>query len=106
MGIYIQYIYIQKIVVLASEPVGGRSRATELPCYFFKNIPWVPKRKENMILKNVHGIFKGQENIKLKQEVCRPDFSAIYKWLSGHKKSYQKSVQTLLKITHLASRKS
>ena len=29
--IYI-YIYI-KIVVLASEPVGGRSRATELPCY-------------------------------------------------------------------------
>ena len=26
-------IYIkQKIVVLASEPVGGRSRATELPC--------------------------------------------------------------------------
>ena len=31
MGIYIQYIK-QKIVVLASEPVGGRSRATELPC--------------------------------------------------------------------------
>ena len=28
MGIYIQYIF----VVLASEPVGGRSRATELPC--------------------------------------------------------------------------
>ena len=26
-------IYIKKIVVLASEPVGGRSRATELPCY-------------------------------------------------------------------------
>ena len=25
-------IYIKKIVVLASEPVGGRSRATELPC--------------------------------------------------------------------------
>ena len=25
-------IYINKIVVLASEPVGGRSRATELPC--------------------------------------------------------------------------
>ena len=36
MGIYVQYIYIQKkIVVLASEPVGGRSRATELPCYIF-----------------------------------------------------------------------
>ena len=33
MGIYIQYIY--KIVVLASEPVGGRSRATELPCYLY-----------------------------------------------------------------------
>ena len=25
-------IYIKQIVVLASEPVGGRSRATELPC--------------------------------------------------------------------------
>ena len=33
MGIYIQYIYIKKIVVLASEPVSGRSRATELPCF-------------------------------------------------------------------------
>ena len=40
MGIYIQYRYIyiyiyrymQKNVVLASEPVGGRSRVTELPC--------------------------------------------------------------------------
>ena len=32
MGIYIQYIYITKIVVLVSEPVRGRSRATELPC--------------------------------------------------------------------------
>ena len=30
--IYIQYIYITKIVVLVSEPVRGRSRATELPC--------------------------------------------------------------------------
>ena len=29
--IYI-YIYITKIVVLVSEPVRGRSRATELPC--------------------------------------------------------------------------
>ena len=39
MGIYIQYIYIYiyiyKIVVLASEPVGGRSRATELPCLYW-----------------------------------------------------------------------
>ena len=33
VGIYIQYIYITKIVVLVSEPVRGRSRATELPCY-------------------------------------------------------------------------
>ena len=33
MGIYIQYIYITNIVVLVSEPVRGRSRATELPCY-------------------------------------------------------------------------
>ena len=30
--IYIQYIN-KKIVVLASDPVGGRSRATELPCF-------------------------------------------------------------------------
>ena len=27
------YPIYQKIVVLASEPVGGRSRATELPCF-------------------------------------------------------------------------
>ena len=33
MGIYIQYIYITKIVVFVSEPVRGRSRATELPCF-------------------------------------------------------------------------
>ena len=33
VGIYIQYIYITKIVVLVSEPVRGRSRATELPCF-------------------------------------------------------------------------
>ena len=25
----------KKIVVLASEPLGGRSRATELPCFIF-----------------------------------------------------------------------
>ena len=31
-NIYPIYIYIYTIVVLASEPVGGRSRATELPC--------------------------------------------------------------------------
>ena len=36
MGIYIQYIYRKTtIVVLASEPVGGRSRATELPCFIY-----------------------------------------------------------------------
>ena len=29
----ISNIYITKIVVLVSEPVHGRSRATELPCY-------------------------------------------------------------------------
>ena len=34
VGIYIQYIYITKIVVLVSEPVRGRSRATELPCFY------------------------------------------------------------------------
>ena len=27
------YIYITKIIVLVSEPVRGRSRATELPCF-------------------------------------------------------------------------
>ena len=39
VGIYIQYIYmyITKIVVLVSEPVRVRSRATALPCYC--NIP-------------------------------------------------------------------
>ena len=31
--IYISNIYKTKIVVLASEPVSGRSRATELPCF-------------------------------------------------------------------------
>ena len=34
INIYIYiYICIYKMVVLASEPVGGRSRATELPCF-------------------------------------------------------------------------
>ena len=32
VGIYIN-IFITKIVVLVSESVRGRSRATELPCY-------------------------------------------------------------------------
>ena len=45
--IYI-YIYIlYRIVVLASEAVGGRSRATELPC-FLRNILypiWIFQRK-------------------------------------------------------------
>ena len=35
VGIYIQYI--TKIVVLVSEPVRGRSRATELPCFIKQN---------------------------------------------------------------------
>ena len=30
-----------------------------------------------MILKNVHGIFKGKENMQLKQEACRPDSSVF-----------------------------
>ena len=34
-------IYITKIVVLVSEPVRGRSRATELPCFsLWHRIPW------------------------------------------------------------------
>ena len=39
MGIYVQYIN-NKNVVLASEPVGGRSRETELPCFvlFYRTI--------------------------------------------------------------------
>ena len=32
-NLYPIYIYITKIVVLVSEPVRGRSRATELPCF-------------------------------------------------------------------------
>ena len=40
----------------------------------------------------------------IKQEACRPDSSAIYNWLSGHRKL--ESVRTLLKITCLAHRKS
>ena len=32
-NLYPIYIY-KKMVVLASEPVGGRSRATELPCFY------------------------------------------------------------------------
>ena len=38
MGIYIQYIYIQKSVVLASESVGGRSQVTELPCFILFDV--------------------------------------------------------------------
>ena len=34
----ISYIYITKIVVLVSEPVRRRSRATELPCSFVKHV--------------------------------------------------------------------
>ena len=33
-------IYIKTIVVLASEPVGRRSRATELPCYNLNKMCW------------------------------------------------------------------
>ena len=40
-----------------------------------------------------------------KQEAYRPDSSAIYNRLSGHRK-FTKSSNILLKITHLASRKS
>ena len=38
-NLYPIYIYITKIVVLVSEPVRGRSRATELPC-FSHSWPW------------------------------------------------------------------
>ena len=34
----ISNIYITKIVVLVSEPVRGRSRATELPCCFYHDL--------------------------------------------------------------------
>ena len=34
-NLYPIYIYITKIVVLVFEPVRGRSRATELPCYTY-----------------------------------------------------------------------
>ena len=38
-------IYKTKIVVLASEPVGGRSRVTELPC-FKSNEKWTIMRMQ------------------------------------------------------------
>ena len=38
-NLYPIYIYETKIVVLASEPVGGRSRVTELPCFILNNTP-------------------------------------------------------------------
>ena len=34
-NLYPIYIYITKIVVLVSEPVRGRSRVTELPCFLY-----------------------------------------------------------------------
>ena len=37
-NLYISNIYQTKIVVLASEPVGGRSRATEFPCLILISI--------------------------------------------------------------------
>ena len=47
--LYPIYIYIQKIVVLASEPVGGRSRATELPCFLLEMK--LPKKGTNELPK-------------------------------------------------------
>ena len=40
-NLYPIYIYITKIVVLVSEPVRGRSRATELPCYILFDIYYI-----------------------------------------------------------------
>ena len=34
-NLYPIYIYLTKIVVLVFEPVRGRSRATELPCFMY-----------------------------------------------------------------------
>ena len=59
-------IYITKIVVLASEPVGGRSQATEFPCFstcqtsfhIFLIYPKIKQREE-------------------KQEASRPESSAV-----------------------------
>ena len=50
----ISNIYITKIVVLVSEPVRGRSRATELPCYYihFKYVNIVANRDKNIFLLN------------------------------------------------------
>ena len=44
VNLYPIYIYIYINVVLASEPVGGRFRATELPCYIFVNMYLVYNR--------------------------------------------------------------
>ena len=53
MGIYIQYIYKKKIVVLASEPVGGRSWATELPCIYYN----MCVQYTRYTTKNIHRIY-------------------------------------------------
>ena len=50
---------IKTIVVLASEPVGGRSRATELPCFF--PISWRL------------GILGGHEHVSCKYTSCSHD---------------------------------
>ena len=49
-NLYQIYIYIYKVVVLASEPVCGRSRATKLPCCTYvssvmRSSPGPPKIK-------------------------------------------------------------
>ena len=45
-NLYPIYIYITKIVMLVSEPVHGRSRATELPCF----VSGFPSSKEWVII--------------------------------------------------------
>ena len=44
-------------MVLVSEPVRGRSRATELPCLFLQNVPEVQKHIKIIIDMHVPHIF-------------------------------------------------
>ena len=67
--IYIQYIYIYtklwcwllNLLAGASEPVGGRSQATELPCCYYKNV-------HTLIL--IQKPFTGVKYQKLHTQIC------------------------------------
>ena len=70
--IYILY----KIVVLASEPVGGRSRATDLPCFFY--ILYEMSNKHFFIFSYFkQNVSFGYSTSKISDEVPRDDEATI-----------------------------